>query len=34
MPGRCVGAVMPQYPLSRRLLGPIGVLILLPEIEL
>jgi hypothetical protein len=27
-------AVMPQYPFSRRLLGPIGVLMLLPKIKL
>jgi hypothetical protein len=27
-------AVMPQYPLNMRLLGPIGVLMLLPGILL
>jgi hypothetical protein len=26
--------IMLQYPLNRRLLGPIGVLLLLPEIKL
>jgi len=27
-------AVMPQYTLNRGLLGPIGVLMLLPEIKI